>query len=92
MERQKRGGNHSPPKNKSVQDSEGNDPDSNKTKINYTKEPNEAHKIILKEEILEVINKNFIEMLLTWSTKKYRWHSRHSKTTKINNMRKHKNK
>jgi hypothetical protein len=41
-------GNHSPPKNKLVQDSEGNeenrypDPDSNKTKINYTKEPNEA--------------------------------------------------
>jgi hypothetical protein len=39
-----------PPKNKLVQDSEGNeenrypDPDSNKTKINYTKESNEAHK------------------------------------------------
>jgi hypothetical protein len=38
------------PKNKLVQDSEGNeenrypDPDSNKTKINYTKEPNEAHR------------------------------------------------
>jgi hypothetical protein len=43
-------GNHSPPKNKWVQDSEGNeangypDPDSNKTKINYTKEHNEVHK------------------------------------------------
>jgi hypothetical protein len=38
------------PKNKLVQDSEGNeenrypDPDSNKTTINYTKEPNKAHK------------------------------------------------
>jgi hypothetical protein len=46
------------PQNKFIQDSEGNeeneypDPDSNKTKINYTKEPNEAHKNILKEEIL----------------------------------------
>jgi hypothetical protein len=48
MGRQKRDGNHSSPKNKLVQDSEGNeengypDPDSNKTKINYSKEPNEA--------------------------------------------------
>jgi hypothetical protein len=39
-----------PLKNKLVQDSEGNeengypDPDSNKTKINYTKETNKAHK------------------------------------------------
>jgi hypothetical protein len=47
-----------PPKNKVVQDLEWNeenrypDPDSNKTKINYTKEPNEVHKNNLKEEIL----------------------------------------
>jgi hypothetical protein len=33
-------------------------------KINYAKEPNEAHKIILKEEILQVINENFVEMIL----------------------------
>jgi hypothetical protein len=70
MGRLKRGGNHSTPKNKLVQDSEGNegngypDPDSNKTNINYTKEPNEAHKNFLKKEILQVINENFIEMLL----------------------------
>jgi hypothetical protein len=44
-----------PPQNNLIQDSEGNeenkqpDPDSNKTKINYTKEPNEAHKNNLKE-------------------------------------------
>jgi hypothetical protein len=37
-------------------------PDSNKIKINYTKEPNVAHKNSLKEEILQVINENFIEM------------------------------
>jgi hypothetical protein len=58
------------PKNELVQDSGGNEEngypetDSNKTKINYTKEPNEAHKNTLKEEILQVTNENFIEMLL----------------------------
>jgi hypothetical protein len=55
MGRQKRDGNHSLCKNKLVQDSERNeengypDPDSNKTKINYTKE---SHKNTLKQEIL----------------------------------------
>jgi hypothetical protein len=45
MGRRKRDGNHSPHKNKAVQDLQQNeengylDPDSNKTKINYTKEP-----------------------------------------------------
>jgi hypothetical protein len=33
-------------------------------KINYAKEPNETHKNKLKEEILQVINENFIEMIL----------------------------
>jgi hypothetical protein len=33
-------------------------------KINYAKEPNEAHKNNLKEEILQVINENFIEIIL----------------------------
>jgi hypothetical protein len=53
------------PKNKLVQDSEGNeenrypDPDSNKTKINYAKEPKEAHKNTLKEEILQVSTARF---------------------------------
>jgi hypothetical protein len=65
MGRRKKDGNHSPPKNTLVQDSEGNeengypDLDSNKTKRNYTKEPNEAYKKTLKEEILQVINENF---------------------------------
>jgi DNA-binding phage protein len=59
----------SPPKNKLVEDWDGNeenrylDSDSNKTKINYTKEPNEAQKTTLKE-IMQVINENFIEMIL----------------------------
>jgi hypothetical protein len=44
-----------PPKNKVLKYLEQNeenrypDPDSNKTKINYTKEPNNAHKNSLKE-------------------------------------------
>jgi hypothetical protein len=68
--RRKRNGKHSPPQKILVQDSKGNgenrypDPDSSKTKINYAKEPNKAHKKILQEEILQVINENFIEMLL----------------------------
>jgi hypothetical protein len=70
MGRQKRNGNHSPPKNKLVQDSEGNEengcpiPDPNKTKIDYPKELKEAHKNSLKEKFLQEITENFIEMLL----------------------------
>jgi hypothetical protein len=70
MGRQKRDENISPTKNKLIKDSEGNEengypvPDSNKTKINYTKELNEANKNILKKEIWQVITENFMEMLL----------------------------
>jgi hypothetical protein len=70
MGRQKKQGNHFPHSKKLVQEPEGNeetrysDPDSNKMKTNYAKEPNEAHKNNLKEEILQVINENFIKMLL----------------------------
>jgi hypothetical protein len=58
MRRWKRDGNQSHLKNKLVKESERNeengypDTDSNKTKIHYTKEPNKAHKNILKEKIL----------------------------------------
>jgi hypothetical protein len=38
--------------------------------INYAKEPNEAKKNNLKEEILEVINENFIEMILEYGQPK----------------------
>jgi hypothetical protein len=70
MGRRKKDGNHFPPKNKLIQEPEGNEekrhpvPHSNKTKINYAKEPNEAQKSNLKEKILQVINENFIEMIL----------------------------
>jgi hypothetical protein len=49
-----------------MQDSEGNEekrypvPHSNKIKINNTKEPSNAHKNTLKEEILQVITENFM--------------------------------
>jgi hypothetical protein len=52
MGRQKKQGNQFPDSKKLVHETEGNvenrysDTDSNKMKINYAKEPNEAHKII----------------------------------------------
>jgi hypothetical protein len=70
MGKWKNEGNHFSPNNKLVQKPGGNeenrypDPDSNKMKINYGKEPNEAHKNNLKKEILQVINENFIKMIL----------------------------
>jgi hypothetical protein len=70
MGRLKKDGNHFPPNNKLVQEPEANeenrypDLDSNKTKINYAKEPNKAHKNNLKEEILQVFKENFIDMIL----------------------------
>jgi hypothetical protein len=69
MGRRKRDGNHSP-QNNLIQDSEGNEEnryqvlDSNKTNINDTKETSNAHKNMLKEEILQVITENFMEMIL----------------------------
>jgi hypothetical protein len=70
MGRTKRNGNHSPLKNNLIQDSEGNEENGypvlgfNKTKINDTKEPNDVHKNNHKEEILQVITENFMEMIL----------------------------
>jgi hypothetical protein len=58
MGRQKKQGNQFPHSKKLVQESEVNEenkysyPDPNKMKINYAKEPKEAHKSNLKEEIL----------------------------------------
>jgi molecular chaperone DnaK (HSP70) len=69
MGKRKKDGNHSHLKNNLIQDSEGNEengypvPDPNKTKINNTNEPNNAHKNTLKEEILQVITENFMEKI-----------------------------
>jgi hypothetical protein len=66
----KRDENHFPPKNKLVQHSEGNEEneypiqDFNKTKVGYSMEPSEAHTNTLKEEILQEMTENFMEMLL----------------------------
>jgi hypothetical protein len=84
----KRDGTHSPPKNKLIQNSERNEengypvPDTNKTKINYPKEPNKVHKNTLKREILQVITENFMEMLLDMVNQNIQEAPRNSKTTK----------
>jgi chromosome segregation ATPase len=70
MGRHKKQGNQFPHSKILVKKPEGNeenrysDPDSNKMKINYAKEPNEVHKNNLKEDILPVLNENFIEMIM----------------------------
>jgi hypothetical protein len=70
MGRRTRDRSHSLPQNNLIQDSEGNEEngcpvlDSNKTKMNDTKECNDAHKNYLKEEILQVITENYMEMFL----------------------------
>jgi hypothetical protein len=66
MGRRQRDGNHSSPKHNLIHNLEGYEengypvPDSNKIKINDTMVPSNAHKNILKEEILQVIIENFI--------------------------------
>jgi hypothetical protein len=56
MGRRKRDGKHSPPKNNLIQDTEGKEEnrcpvlDSNKTKINNTKEPNNVYKTSSKKK------------------------------------------
>jgi alkylhydroperoxidase/carboxymuconolactone decarboxylase family protein YurZ len=70
MGRQKNHGNQFPHRKKLVEKPKGNeenrnsDQDSNKMNINYAKEPNEAHKNNLKEDTLQVLNENFIEIIL----------------------------
>jgi cell division ATPase FtsA len=70
MWRRRRNGNHFLKKKNLIQDSEENEengypaPDPNKTKINDTKEPSNAHKNTLKEEILKEITENFMEKIL----------------------------
>jgi hypothetical protein len=77
-----------------IQDSQGNEEkrypvlDSNKTKINDTKEPSD----FLKEKILQRITENLMEMILEWITKIYKRHSRNFKTPKIKKERRRRNK
>jgi hypothetical protein len=62
------------------------------TKINCSKEPNEAHKNILKEEILQVINENFTEMLLDMVNQNVQEALKKFQDNKTKNMRKPRNK
>jgi hypothetical protein len=61
-------------------------------KINYVKRPNEAHKNNLKEDILQVLNENFIVMILDRVNQNAQETLRNSKTTKIENLKKQKKK
>jgi 3-keto-L-gulonate-6-phosphate decarboxylase len=60
--------------------------------MNYTKEPSEAHKNTLKEEILQVIKENFKEMLLDMVNQNVQEALKKFQEDKIKIMRKHKNK
>jgi cell division ATPase FtsA len=70
MGRRRRDGNQSSQNNNSLQYSVGNEeyvypvPDSNKTMTNVTKDLSDAHKNILKEEILQEITEKFMEKIL----------------------------
>jgi hypothetical protein len=54
-------------------------------KINYAEEPKEAHKNNLKEDIL---NENFIKMILDIVNQNVQETLKKSKTTKIENLKK----
>jgi chemotaxis regulatin CheY-phosphate phosphatase CheZ len=70
MGRIRRDEKHTPQKNNLIQYSERNEengysvPDPNKTMKNDTKETSNAHKNMLKEEILQEITKNFMKKIL----------------------------
>jgi hypothetical protein len=69
MERIRREGNYIPQKNNSIQNLVGNEekgypvPESNRTMMNVTNEPSDAHIKPIKEEILEEITKKLMEKL-----------------------------
>jgi hypothetical protein len=61
-------------------------------KINYVKEPNEAQKNNLKEEILQVINENFIDMILDMVNQNVQETLKKFQDKKIENLKKHEKK
>jgi predicted metal-dependent hydrolase len=85
-------------KNNSIQDSVGNEQngypvrDHNKMMINVTKEPSDAHKKTLTEEILEEISEKLMEKILDMVNQNLQEISRNFKTPKIMNMRRQRNK
>jgi hypothetical protein len=97
--RRKRDKNHSPSLPNSLkQDSKENEKnrypvlESNKTKINDIKEPNDVHKNTLKEEILKVIAETFMEIVPDTVNQKVHDALKKFQDTKIENMRRHRNK
>jgi hypothetical protein len=93
MVRRRRDGSHSPQKNKSIQNSVGNEengypvPDLKKTTINVTKELNDALKKKKPSRNLEEISEKFMEKILNMVNQMYKMHSRNLKTPKTKNTR-----
>jgi hypothetical protein len=63
-----------------------------KNKINNDNEPNDAHKMILKEEILQIITENFMEMILDMVNQNVQEALKKVKIPKIKNTRRHRKK
>jgi hypothetical protein len=61
-------------------------------KINYAKEPNEAHKNNLKEDLLQILNENFIEMILDRVNQNVQETLKKFQDKKIENLKKQKKK
>jgi hypothetical protein len=61
-------------------------------KKNYAKEPNEHHKNNFKEDILQVLNENFIQMILDMVNQNVQDTLKKFQDNKIENLRKHKKK
>jgi hypothetical protein len=80
-------------KNNLIQNSEGNEEnrypvlDSNKTKINDAKEHKDDQKNTLKEEVLQIITENFMEMLLHMVNQNVQETLKKFQDTKIKNTR-----
>jgi hypothetical protein len=86
MGRRKRDGNHSTHKNNLIQDSEGNN--ENGYPVPDTTEPSDAHKNILKEEILQIITENFMEVILNVVNKNVKEALKKFQDTKNNKYKK----
>jgi hypothetical protein len=94
--RRRRDGNHSTPKNNSIENSVGNEkngfpvPDLNKTMLNVTKLLSDAHKKTLKEEIsekfmekiLDIVNNNVQCALKKFQNTKNKEHEKTQKQIK----------
>jgi hypothetical protein len=96
--RQRKQGNQFPQSKKLLQQQGRNeenrysDPESNKMKINYAKELNEAQKNNLKEEIVQVLNENFIGMILDMVNQNVQETLKKFQDNKNRELRKHKKK